>query len=353
MIVSILVISSTAQEGVPNLFSPMVKNQVVAFTIGSFLYLFLACFDYRLLREWTWFVYLGIVVMLIGLYFTAPIHNVRRWYRFPFIPFDIQPSEYAKFVVVLTLSWFLEKKMMVIRSPKVCLQALLIVLIPFALILKQPDLGTALIVFSIALAIFYFWGVNRTIVKALLIGGSILFGFVLLVFLGILSHEEMRPFFTTFMKEYQYERLNPNTYHQRAGLIAIALGKVFGSGFGKSEFTGHQWLPYAYTDSVFPAFSEQFGLIGAFFLLFLFFSLIYCSFQVTGVARDPFGKLLSLGMAVYIAMHVIINIGMMSGFLPITGVPLILVSYGGSSVVSTMAALGVLQSIYARRFTFS
>jgi rod shape determining protein RodA len=356
MTISILVIISTTSvvHGVQDeiIFSPLVKNQLRAFGLGLFVYLFLICFDYRMLREWTWFFYLGIVIMLIGLYFVPAIHNVRRWYRFPFLPFDIQPSEYAKLVVVLTLSWFLEKKMQVAKQVKTFLQASFIVFIPFVLILKQPDLGTALILGPIALVIFYFGGVKKSIIKSLVILGSILFGFILLVFLGVLSHEEMRPFFTKFMKEYQYERLNPDTYHQKAGQTAIALGKFFGSGFCKSEFTGYNWLPYGYTDSVFPAFTEEFGLVGAFFLLGLFFSLIYFSFQVAEVARDHFGKLLASGIAVYLAMHVIINIGMMCGFLPITGVPLVLISYGGSSVLSTMIALGLLQSIYARRFAF-
>ncbi len=357
MTISIMVIISTTSvlHGVQDeiVFSSMVKNQLRAFGLGIFVYLFLICFDYRKLREWTWFFYLGIILMLVGLYFVAPIHNVRRWYRFPFLPFDIQPSEYAKLVVVISLSWFLEKKMQFVQTWKTFLQASLIVFFPFVLILKQPDLGTALILGPIALVIFYFGGVKKGIIKGLMIFASLLFGFILLVFLGILSHEEMRPFFTKFMKEYQYERLNPNTYHQKAGQTAIALGSVFGSGFCKSEFTGHSWLPYAYTDSVFPAFTEEFGIIGAFFLLALFFSLIYFSFQVTAVAKDHFGRLLASGIAVYLAMHVIINIGMMCGFLPITGVPLVLVSYGGSSVLSTMIALGLLQSIYARRFGFS
>ena len=147
-----------------------------------------------------------------------------------------------------------------------------------------------------------------------------LFGFVLMIFLGLLSHEEMRPYFTTVMKEYQYERLNPNTYHQKAGQTAIALGQLTGSGFCKSEFTGHNWLPFGYTDSVFPAFTEEFGLIGAYLMIALFFGLIYFSFHVTTVANDHFGRLLSAGISVYLAMHVIINMGMMCGFLPITGV---------------------------------
>lgn len=357
MIISIMVIISTTSvvHGVQDeiVLSSMVKNQMRAFGLGILVYLFLICFDYRMLREWTWFFYLGIIILLVGLYFAPPIHNVRRWYRFSFLPFDIQPSEYAKLVVVITLSWFLEKKMHLVQTWKTFFEASLVVFFPFVLILKQPDLGTALILGPIALVIFYFGGVKRGIIKGLMVVAATLFGFILLVFLGILSHDEMRPFFTKFIKEYQYERLNPDTYHQKAGQTAIALGKIFGSGFCKSEFTGHNWLPYAYTDSIFPAFTEEFGLVGAFFLLALFFGLIYFSFQVTAVARDHFGRLLASGIAVYLAMHVIINIGMMCGFLPITGVPLVLVSYGGSSVLSTMIALGLLQSIYARRFAFS
>lgn len=357
MVISLLVIIATTapihrvHESFS--FSPLFKNQLRAFGLGLVAYFFLVCFDYRKLREWTWFMYITILVMLFGLFFTTPIHNVHRWYRAPFLPFDIQVSEYAKVVIVITLSWFLEKKQQEAGTMKTFLQASLIVFIPFLLILKQPDLGTALILCPIALVIFYFGGIDKIFIRILTIFAMCVFIFILLIFLGIFSHEEMKPYCTVVMKEYQYERLNPNTYHQKAGQTAIALGKWVGSGFCKSDFAGQNWLPYAYTDSVFPAFTEEFGLLGAFFLLSLFFGLIYFSFQVTAVARDHFGRLLSAGIAIYIAMHVIVNIGMMCGFLPITGVPLILVSYGGSSVLSTMIALGLLQSIYARRFTFS
>ncbi|HSX12506.1 MAG TPA: FtsW/RodA/SpoVE family cell cycle protein, partial [Rhabdochlamydiaceae bacterium] len=148
---------------------------------------------------------------------------------------------------------------------------------------------------------------------------------------------------TKFMKEYQYDRLNPDTYHQKAAQTAIALGGLKGTGWHKSEFTGRQWLPAAYTDSVFPAFAEEFGLIGVLLLLGIFFGLIYFGFQVTAVAKDHFGRLLSAGITVYLAVQVLLNLGMTTGFLPITGVPLILVSYGGSSVLATMNALGILQ----------
>ena len=184
----------------------------------------------------------------------------------------------------------------------------------------------------------------------LALGGLV---FISLMFLGFIDHEGFRPYATKVIKEYQYERLNPHTYHQSASQTAIALGGITGSGWGKSEFTGRKWLPAAHTDSVFAAYSEEFGLIGVFFLLLFFFGLIYFSFQVTAVAKDRFGRLLSAGITTYLAMHMIVSMGMMCGFLPITGVPLMLITYGDLSVLSTMAALGILQSIYSRRFMFS
>lgn len=172
------------------------------------------------------------------------------------------------------------------------------------------------------------------------------------MFLGILSHDAVRPYAIRFLKEYQFDRLDPNTHHQKAAVTAIALGGLTGKGWRKSDYAGGGWLPAPYTDSVFPAFGEEFGVLGLLLLLALFYALIYFSFQVTAVASDPFGRLLAAGVTVYLAMHILVNIGMMSGLLPITGVPLVLVSYGGSSIVATMTALGILQSIYSRRFMF-
>jgi len=350
MVISVLVIStSTMPLNTPDIhLSNLVKNQIRAFAIGWVAYAFVAATDYRKLREYTWFFYIGMIILLVGLFFVAPIHNVRRWYRFPLIPFDVQPSEYAKLVVVFALSWYLEKRSHASTKLTTVIGAGIIVFIPFILILKQPDLGTSLVLCPITLVMLYFGNVHRKVLWFLTSVGVSALIFVLMIFLGVLSHEEMRDVCQTVMKEYQYERLNPHSYHGQAGQTAIALGRYFGSGWGKSEFTSHQWLPYAYTDSVFPAFTEEFGMFGAFLLLGLFFGLIYFSFQVVAVARDEFGRLLSAGVTVYL----FINVGMMCGFLPITGVPLILVSYGGSSVLATMIALGVLQSVYTRRFTF-
>jgi len=265
---------------------------------------------------------------------------------------SLQPSEFAKLSLVVTLSWFLEKRGRGVSRWDTFFQASCIVMIPFMLILKQPDLGSALVLFPMTLGIFYFGGIRKSVVKMMSIVGVSSLVLISLIFTGVFSHEELKPFTTKVLKEYQYERFNPETYHHQAAKTAIALGAYTGSGWKKSTFTGRQFLPAAHTDSVFPAFTEEFGLFGAMLMLLLFFGLIYCSFQVTAVARDHFGRVLSAGISVYLAIHVVINIGMMCGLLPITGVPLVLVTYGGSSVMLTMSALGILQSVYTRRFMF-
>jgi len=356
MVISLLVVSATTCQTPDKVgesfFTPLVINQIKWYAIGFVVYLFFAAFDYTQLRKWSFFLYFLTVVMLFGLFFTAPIQNVQRWYRIPGLGFTFQPSEYAKLFVVITLSWFLERKTQVIQSSKTAWQAIGIVSVPFFLILKQPDLGTALVLFPIMLVMLYFGGIKRKFITVMSLMAAVGLFFVSLLFLGIVPHEEIKPYVTKVIKEYQYERLNPDTYHQKASQTALALGGVFGSGWRNSDFTGRQWLPAAHTDSVFAAFGEEFGLAGILLLLVLFFGLIYYSFRVAAVAKDRFGRLLSAGITVYLAMHMIVNMGMMCGFLPITGVPLVLITYGGSSILSTMTALGIIQSIYSRRFMF-
>jgi rod shape determining protein RodA len=351
MIISLLVISSMTGDWEEVFWTPLAVSQLRWFCLGSVVFLLTASFDYRKLREWSPFLYALILVLLVGLFFVSPIQNVHRWYRIAGVA-SFQPSEQAKLIVVLALSWFLERRASTAHSFLTAFQMGLLVGVPFLLILKQPDLGTALILYPIALVMGYFGGIHRGVIRFLALLGLLGLTVISLIFIGFLSHEKMKPAFTTFMKEYQYERLNPNTYHQKAAQTAIAIGGLTGSGWHKSEFSSRKWLPAAHTDSVFPAFGEEFGFVGLVFLLFLFYTLIYFSFQVAVVARDRFGQLLASGLAVYLAMHVLANVGMMCALLPISGVPLIFITYGGSSLLTSMAALGLLQSIYSRRFMF-
>lgn len=354
--IGVLVISSFSGDlfgdGEELFFTPLVLHQLQFIAMGWGVFFLVAAFDYNKLREWTWIFYIVMILLLIGLFFTDPIQRVQRWYKIPFLGLSFQPSEYAKLVVVIALSWFLERRRSQANSWGTAFSGGLIAGIPFLLILKQPDLGTALVLFPITLVMFYFGDIRFSVVKGMIIAGGVALAAVAVLFLGVVGHEEARPYASLFLKDYQFDRLDPNTPHQKAAVTAIALGGLTGKGWRKSEFTGGGWLPAPYTDSVFPAFGEEFGFAGLFLLLVLFYALIYFSFQVTAVASDPFGRLLSAGLTVYLAMHILVNIGMMTGLLPITGVPLVLVSYGGSSILSTMTALGILQSIYSRRFMF-
>ena len=333
-------------------FTPMVIQQIERLLAGVVIFCFFVGFDYNRLREWTWILYILVLFALIGVFFTNSIQGVHRWYRIPLLGISIQPSEYAKLTVVMALSWFLEKSQGKSGSLSTACFASLILAIPFFLILRQPDLGTALIVASIALVIFYFGGVHPYVIRLMSISGALALLLIALIFLGAIPHESIRPWATKVLKEYQFDRLDPNTHHQKAAVTAIALGGVTGKGWRNGDYTQGGWLPTPYTDSVFSAFGEEFGLIGLIVLLLLFYALIYFSFQVCAVAPNLFGRFLAAGIAAFIAAHLIVNVGMMTGLLPITGVPLVLITYGGSSVLLTMAALGILQSIYSRRFMF-
>ncbi len=357
MFIGLLVISSYSMDSLPDhsedvFLTPMVKTQLKWLVIGTGVFIFFACFDYNKLREWTWLLYSIMIILLIGLFFTSAIAGVHRWYKIPLIGISFQPSEYAKLIVVIALSWFLERQKMQSRNWSTAFYAGLIVGIPFILILKQPDLGTAMVFFPISLVMFYFGDLRPIVIKIMSWMGLSLLIIVAIIFLGFVTHEQIRPYAMHFLKEYQFARLDPNTHHQKAAVTAIAIGGVTGTGWKQSEYTAGGWLPTPYTDSVFPAFGEEFGFIGIVILMGLFYALIYFSFQVVAVAKDPFGRFLSAGVATYLSMHILVNVGMMTGFLPITGVPLILVTYGGSSILSTMTALGILQSIYSRRFMF-
>jgi rod shape determining protein RodA len=354
---SLLTISAYSTDGSPEalegtFFTAAVLRQIKGIALGLLVFLFFAGIDYNKLREWTWLLYLLMLLSLGGLFFTDSIQHVHRWYRIPLIGMNFQPSEYTKLVVVIALSWFLERRSTRPQSLSTTCLALLIVLVPFALILKQPDLGTALVLFPIALVMFYFGNLSPWLIRSMSAFGLMLLALVALIFLEILPHEQVRPYATKFLKEYQFDRLNPNTHHQKVAASAIAIGGVTGKGWRQSQYAAGGWLPEAYTDSIFPAFAEEFGLVGVLLLMSLFYALLYFCFQVTAVASNHFGRLLSAGVTVYLAIHILVNIGMMCGFLPITGVPLVLMSYGGSSILATMTALGITQSVYSRRFMF-
>lgn len=338
--------------GDDNIWTKVVLTQLQWLGISWILFFFVAGIDYRKLREWVWVLYVLVILALVGLFFTDSVVRVHRWYRIPFLGHAAQPSEWAKIAMVLALSWFLERQSLQSRTLLTFIGSMGIVALPFLLIVKQPDLGTALVLFPTACTMFYFGDINPKFLFMLIGGGTLALLVVGLIFSGILPYEKVQPYAQHVLREYQYERLNPNTHHAQAAQTAIALGGMLGVGWRQSEYWRGGSLPAPYTDSIFPSFGEEFGGLGLIFVLLLYYALIFCCLQTVAVAKDAFGRLLSAGIAVMLAFHVAINIGMMTGCLPITGVPLVLMSYGGSSMTASMAALGLIQSVYSRRFMF-
>lgn len=349
MFLSLVVISGITGEIGDPFFTPQVMSQLKWFGLGWIGFFGFAYFDYRKLKGSAWIAYIALVIALIGLFFAPSVHSVHRWYRLG-AGFDIQPSELSKLIVGLVLAVFIDHYRSGIGRLGPTLGACIIGFVPTVLVLRQPDLGTAMILGLIVCSALYVGGAHRMIMRLMVASLIGTFACVALVFSGAIPHESLRPYALRVMKEYQYERLVPGGYHQKAAQIAIGTGGVRGKGWRQADYTGGQWLPAAHTDSAFAAFAEQFGLAGIIVLLVWLFSLFYLGLKIAAVARDLFGKILAATITTGLGGHILVNMGMMSGLLPITGVPLALITYGGSSVLTTMMGLGLLQSIYSRRF---
>lgn len=299
--------------------------------------------DYRSIARYGYVIYLlSIVCLILVLVAGYASRGSQRWLALG--AFTFQPSELMKITIILALANYFEnhkaEEGYLLRDLYV---PALLALLPFFLVLKQPDLGTGIILLIIFLAIVFIAGVRwQSIVLA---AGS-----------GLL----LIPLGWHFLRDYQKDRImtfiDPEQdplgtgYHIIQSIIAIGSGGLWGKGFLKGTQTQLKFLPEQHTDFVFSAFAEEWGFVGAIFLLFLFFALILCGLQVAYQAKDLTGKLISVGVTMIIYAQVIINIGMVLGILPVVGIPLPFMSYGGSALVVFMAGIGLLLNVRMRRF---
>ncbi len=269
--------------------------------------------------------------------------GAQRWIQFG--PLALQPSEFAKLATVLLLAEFLGERPLWESQTKGIFQAVLIGALPLVLILKQPDLGTAIVLCGMVTAVLFLWGVRV----------RIFFG-VFALLAGI------APFLWGFLKEYQKKRilvfLDPGMDPLGAGYtaiqakIAVGSGGFLGKGYLAGTQTQLQFVPEHHTDFIFCVFGEEWGFAGALVLLGLYFLLFHSAFRIIAATTDMKARLLGTGIIAMLFVQVFVNIGMSIGLMPITGITLPLVSYGGSSLVSTAAALGIILSIYRERSIF-
>ena len=319
------------------------KKQVIFFGIGFFLMIILSFFDWRELREDPYLVlilYLICLFSLAGLFFFAPeIRGVRSWYKVG--PISIDPIEFTKIILIILLAKYFSKRHIEMYQVRHIFLSGFYLLLPAILIFLQPDLGQVIILIA-------FW------VGVLLISGIKLRHFLILILCFLLIFILSWNF---LLKDYQKERIlsflipfEPLgvSWSQNQAKIAIGSGGIFGQGIGKGSQTQYGFLPEPQTDFIFSAIAEEMGLIGVSVLLFLFSILLWRIIKIAIDSQSNFSRLFASGFSILLISQIFIHIGMNLGISPIIGIPLPLISYGGSSLIAIFIGLGILQSIKTR-----
>ncbi len=317
------------------------QKQIIFFGIGFLIMILISFFDYRVLRNDPHLIlilYFTCLIALLGLFFFAPeIRGTRGWYKIGGISFD--PIEPTKIFLIILLAKYFSRRHIEMYQTRHILISGIYAFLPVSLIFFQPDFGSAIILISL-------W------VGILLISGIKLRHFLILVLCGFLLFAAS---WSLVLKDYQKQRimsfLDPQVDPQgiswsvNQSKIAIGSGGILGQGFGKGSQTQYGFLTEPQTDFIFASFAEEFGLVGVFVFLFLFCFLILQVFRIGLYSLNNFSRFFSAGFAILIFSQVFINIGMNLGLLPIIGISLPLVSYGGSNLLMMFIGLGVLQSI--------
>lgn len=326
--------STTLSEDSASLF----YRQLVFLGAGLGGFLFLSFFDYHTLAKTNRIIYVVFVVMLTYLLvFGSVIRGGRRWIDFAF--FRFQPAEFVKLVVIFGLARLLYLKRGQINSLKTLLWSFAYALVPAGLVILEPDLGSAIIILSLWLGIILISPIKRK--------------FLVFMFIFFVAFSGVTWKF--FLKDFQKDRIlvfiNPELdpkgrgYNVRQATIAVGSGELTGRGLGKGVQSQHKFLPERQTDFIFAASSEEIGFLGSFSLLGLYFFLFFRILNIMRRAKDDLGMYIAGGVLFFFFFHVIINVGMNIGLLPVTGIPLPFVSAGGSSLIVSLLALGVVQNV--------
>ncbi len=342
-----LIFSATAPMGEAG--RSLVLKQVTWCSLGVVLMAVLLLIDYRYLEQWAaWFYILIIIALLCAWAMGKVTAGSRRWLDLGFMRF--QPSEFAKLAVVLVLAKYFDARRRTVGSGvSDLLTPLVLTAIPVGLVLIQPDLGTAAVVVLIAVSMVLFAGVSR---RALTwAAGALACLIPILVLTGgrfLMDYQKKR--LLTFVNP-EYDPLGAG-YHIMQSQIAIGSGGAFGKGYLKGTQNQLMFLPVKHTDFVFSVLAEEWGFLGCSLVLILFAALFLRGLAITANARDNFGAMTAFGCTALIFWHVVINVGMTIGLLPVVGVPLTFLSYGGSSLLAGVLAVSLIANIGMRRFSY-
>lgn len=323
-------------------WSPWAINQLIRFGMGFAVMIVLALTDIKLLLRYAYIFYFITLILLVVVEVAGHTGmGATRWINLGFI--KLQPSEFMKIAMVLVLArYFHTSSLQSIESVRGIIPPLLMAIFPAFLIVLQPDLGTALMLIFTTAAMFFAVGVQIWKFVVVFIGGLVTI-----------------PFAWHFLHDYQQNRvltfLNPERdplgvgYHIIQSKIALGSGGVFGKGFLKGSQSHLNFLPEKHTDFIFTMLSEEFGLVGAVLVVILNILILAYSYSFALKSTSYFGKLLAIGLATNYFMYVFINIAMVLGLLPVVGIPLPLISYGGTVMLSIMASFGIILCVHINR----
>jgi len=341
-IISVLEIYSTT---VHTRFASFESKQILFIAVGTICMFILAKVDYHRLIDLSPWMYGIFLVSLVAVRLVGhKALGARRWIALG--PIQFQPSEWVKLVLILAMARYIANIGGRNLTWKEIFKAFGMVGIPMILVLIQPDLGTTLTYAPVLIAGLLLGGINLRQAATLIVCGTVLA-------VGVWSSGKI-------LKPYQKARLtsfiNPQNDPKGAGYqllqskIAVGSGGVWGKGAQKGTQTQGYFLPIPYTDFIFAAFSEEHGFVGAIFVLLLYFLILMRLIQNAQTAADLPGSLIIMGIVAVLTFQIAVNVGMVIGFMPVTGIPLPLMSYGGSSVLFTFLALGVAMNVRMRRF---
>lgn len=329
-------------------------KQVIWYIIGFGFLAFILLFDYNLIGNFSYVFYIIGLALLVGVLFTPPINNATSWYNLGF--FSFQPAELMKIITIMTLAKYLSKRAEQ-EEPFSKVYELIpifaITLVPMLLILIQPDLGNAVVFTGILISMMIVGGVRG---KHFLLFGTLVAGFF-----GMMTYlyQFKQDIFFKLIKPYQWNRivywLNPELdpvgqgFQLKQSLIAIGSGQLLGKGINADTQAKFGWVPVGESDFIFTVIAEELGFLGGSLLIFLFFFLIYRMVRIALDAKDAFGSYLVSGVIGMFVFQIFENIGMTIQLMPITGITLPFISYGGSSLVTNFMIVGLVLNVGMRR----
>lgn len=319
-----------------------VKAQVRWVVLGLIGVAALVLYDYRGLKPLVWVLYAVLVLALIGLLIKSDaIKGASSWYRLG--PASVQPSEFGKIVLVLTLARYLARRGGRFRGLRHTFVPGLLAGVPVVLILLQPDFGTAFVYVPMIAAMFWVAGLRLWVFGLFLVAG---------LAAAVVGYPHLKPYQQERIKTFLDPEADPRGkgYNVIQARTALGSGGLTGKGWGQGTQTKLRFLPEYRTDFIFPTVGEQFGLVGCVVVLLVHLLVILRMMRLAGVTQDMFGVLIISGLTVMLATHVVMNVGMAVGLLPVTGLPLPFFSYGGSFMLTCMAAVGLALGIGARRY---